>query len=82
MALKVIDADKNFRPIREIIKPELPQYIIYYVASGKKLRLDPTFIIEIVEKFTKAGDQDLHKVRLQGNVEVFLNDAGLSDLLA
>ena len=81
MALKTIDADKNY-VIKERPKNYyLGSFIREYVSSGRKLQLDPSVIIEIVEKFTKAGDgSDLHKVRFHSNVEVFLNDSGLSTL--
>jgi hypothetical protein len=82
MALKVIDADKNFNERLRPINYYVGSYIREYVASGKKLRVNPDTIIEIVEKFTKAGDNttDLHKVRLTGGSEFYVNDDGLNQL--
>lgn len=83
MALKTIDADKNY-VIREMpMNYYMSQYIRQYVVSGKKLRVNADIIIEIVEKFTKAGDNtDLHRVRLTNNTEFYVDDAGLSQLTA
>jgi len=84
MALKTIDADKNFNEKLRPINYYVGSYIREYVASGKKLKVNPDIIIEIVEKFTKAGDNttDLHKVRLSNGSEFYVDDAGLTQLTA
>jgi len=81
LVLKEVSPNNSFVERKRPLNYYLGQFIREYVVFGKKLRVDPNLIQEIVEKFTKAGDNtDLHKVKLSNGNEILVNDAGLSEL--
>ena len=81
LTLKEISSNNSFVEKLRPINYYAGKYISEYVTLGKKLRVDPNVIQEIVEKFTKAGDNsDLHKIKLSNGKEILVNDAGLLEL--
>lgn len=83
LSLKEISPNNSFVERKRPINYYAGTYIREYVTLGKKLKVDPNVIQEIVEKFTQAGDNsDIHKIRLSNGNEILVNDAGLAQVEA
>jgi len=87
MPLKTIDAVETRKerliilPNQSFIGQQIRQYV--YVVGDKKIRINSDVILEIVEKYTTdQNGNDVHKIKMNGNGEIFVDDSGLAKILA